>query len=79
MLDSRTVTRIDVREIIFQPGQQTGRHLHPCPVVGYIAEGTAFFQREDEAEPRTLTFGSAFYEPPMQLSCASITRLRRSR
>lgn len=63
VLDSRTLTRVDVREIIFQPSQQTGRHSHPCPVVGYIAEGTALFQREDEAEPRTLVSGSAFYEP----------------
>lgn len=63
MLGSRKVTQVDVREIIFQPGQQTGRHSHPCPVVGYIAEGTALFQREDEEEPRTLTAGSAFYEP----------------
>jgi quercetin dioxygenase-like cupin family protein len=63
MLGSRVVTHVDVREIIFQPGQHTGRHLHPCPVVGYIAEGTALFQREDEAEPRTLTSGFAFYEP----------------
>jgi hypothetical protein len=31
-----------------EPGQQAGRHLHPCAVVGYIVEGTA---------------GSAFYEP----------------
>ena len=63
ILGSRTVTQVDVREIIFQPSQQTGLHSHPCPVVGYIAEGSALFQREDEAEPRTLPSGSAFYEP----------------
>ena len=32
-------------------------------MVGYIAEGTALFQREDEAEATTLEAGSAFYEP----------------
>ncbi|ODU55184.1 MAG: hypothetical protein BGO25_13330 [Acidobacteriales bacterium 59-55] len=63
MLGSRTVTHVDVREIVFHPSQQTGRHSHPCPVVGYIAEGTALFQREEEAEPHTLAAGSAFYEP----------------
>lgn len=63
MLGSRTVTHVDAREIVFQPGQRTGRHSHPCPVVGYIAEGTALFQSEGEAEPQTLTSGSAFYEP----------------
>ncbi|MDW5267025.1 MULTISPECIES: cupin domain-containing protein [Acidobacteriaceae] len=62
-LGSRTVTQVEVREIVFAPGQRTGRHSHPCPVVGYIAEGTAVFQREDEAEARTLDTGSAFHEP----------------
>jgi quercetin dioxygenase-like cupin family protein len=56
------VTRVDVREITFVPGQQTGRHLHPCPVVGYIAEGAAVLQIEGQpAQP--LPTGSAFYEP----------------
>jgi len=31
---SRTLTSVDVREITFAPDQQTGRHRHPCPVVG---------------------------------------------
>lgn len=63
VLGHRTVTRVEVREIVFQPGQRTGRHLHACPVVGYIAEGIASFQREDEVEAQTLEAGSAFYEP----------------
>jgi quercetin dioxygenase-like cupin family protein len=61
-LGSRNVTQVDVREIIFQPRQQTGRHLHPCPVVGYIAEGTALFRIEGEAA-QMLHAGDAFYEP----------------
>ena len=61
-LGGRNVSQVDVREIIFQPGQRTGRHLHPCPVVGYIAEGTALFRIEGEAA-RTLQAGDAFYEP----------------
>ena len=63
MLGTSTVTQVEVREIVFQPGQQTGRHLHPCPVVGYIAEGEAFFQREGDARAQSLPSGSAFYEP----------------
>jgi quercetin dioxygenase-like cupin family protein len=63
VLGSQNVTRVEVREIVFKPGQQTPRHLHTCPVVGYIAEGTALFQREDEGAARTLEAGSAFYEP----------------
>lgn len=61
-LGTRTVTSIDVREISFAPGQKTGRHKHPCPVVGFVAEGTAILEIEGE-EPRQLSAGSSFYEP----------------
>jgi quercetin dioxygenase-like cupin family protein len=61
MLDRR-VTSADVREIRLKPGQQSGRHLHPCAVLGYIAAGSAVFQIEGEAV-QTLAAGSAFYEP----------------
>ena len=46
----------------FAPGQQTGRHLHSCTVVGYVAEGTAILQIEGQP-PQTLSTGSAFHEP----------------
>lgn len=59
---ARTISTVDVREIRFAPGQQTGRHLHPCTVVGYIAEGTASLRIEGEPE-QTLPAGSAFHEP----------------
>jgi quercetin dioxygenase-like cupin family protein len=59
---SRNLTAVDVREIRFEPGQQTGRHLHPCPVAGLIREGTATFQIEGKPG-QTLSAGSAFYEP----------------
>lgn len=59
---NQRVSEIDVREIIFEGGQRTGRHLHPCPVVGYIVEGSAVFQIEGRP-PQTLIAGSAFYEP----------------
>jgi quercetin dioxygenase-like cupin family protein len=61
-LGSRNVTSVDVREIRMEPGQQAGRHLHPCAVVGYIVGGTAVFRVEGEPE-QTLPAGSAFYEP----------------
>jgi quercetin dioxygenase-like cupin family protein len=44
------------------PGQETGRHRHPCDVVGYVAAGTIRFQVEGEEE-RTLGAGDAFHEP----------------
>lgn len=62
ILGDRKVNAVDIREIRFAPGQQTGRHLHPCTVVGYIAEGTAEFQIEGQSA-QTLPAGSAFHEP----------------
>ena len=57
-----SVTDVAVRRISFEPGQRAGRHKHPCPVVGYVLEGTAVFQIEGEPV-RELPAGSAFYEP----------------
>lgn len=62
ILGNRNVTAVDVREITLDPGQQSGRHLHPCAVVGYIVEGAAELQVEGEAA-QPLPVGSAFYEP----------------
>jgi quercetin dioxygenase-like cupin family protein len=61
-LGARNVTKVDIRRITLAPGQKSGRHLHPCPVVGYIASGTAYCQIEGEAA-ELLPVGSAFYEP----------------
>jgi quercetin dioxygenase-like cupin family protein len=59
---SSGLTSVDVREIRLQPGQQTGRHLHPCHVFGYIVQGTAQFQIEGQPAQQ-LPAGSAFHEP----------------
>jgi quercetin dioxygenase-like cupin family protein len=61
-LGDRNVNAVDIREIRFAPGQQTGRHLHPCAVVGYVAEGTAILQIEGQPA-QTVSAGSAFHEP----------------
>jgi len=60
--ENRNVTSVEVREIDFEPGQETGRHLHPCPVLGYVVEGSAVVQIEGQPEQR-LAAGEAFYEP----------------
>ena len=61
-LGSTTITTVDVREISFGPRQHTGRHKHPCPLIGYVVEGTALL--EIEGQPSiTLPAGSSFYEP----------------
>jgi quercetin dioxygenase-like cupin family protein len=61
-LNNKSVTRVDVREIIFEPGQETGLHKHPCPVFGYIAAGEAVLEVQGEPAQKLPT-GSAFYEP----------------
>jgi quercetin dioxygenase-like cupin family protein len=58
----RRIDSVDVREIRLEPDQQSGRHLHPCTVVGYVVSGTAVFQIEGEEE-QILPSGSAFCEP----------------
>ena len=62
VIGDRNVDTVDVRKITLAAGQKTGRHLHPCPVVGYIASGTGFYQIEGEPA-QLLPVGSAFYEP----------------
>ena len=62
ILGNRNVTCVDVREIRLEPGQQSGRHLHPCAVAGYIVDGAAQLQIEG-CEVQALPARSAFYEP----------------
>jgi len=59
---NKMVKTTEIKEIVFKPLQKTGLHLHPCPVVGYIAEGTATFQVKG-GPLQTLKAGDAFYEP----------------
>jgi quercetin dioxygenase-like cupin family protein len=61
-LGNKIVTTVDVRGISFAPGQKTGRHRHPCPVVGFVSEGEAVLEVEGEDAQR-LPAGSSFYEP----------------
>jgi len=61
-VESRIVKKVDVREINLQPGQKTGYHKHPCPVIGYIVSGSVLFQVEGDTV-KTLKAGDAFFEP----------------
>ena len=56
------VQRVEIKRVDLAPGQATGLHRHPCPVVGYIAAGTIRFQIEGESA-RELQVGDAFFEP----------------
>ena len=58
----RQVSGVDIREISFKPLQQTGRHLHPIPVTGYIVSGTILFQIKGQ-NSKVLHAGEAFFEP----------------
>jgi quercetin dioxygenase-like cupin family protein len=58
----RPIGRVEIKRIEFQPGQRSPRHLHPCPVVGFIASGAVAFQIDGQPE-QILPQGAAFYEP----------------
>jgi quercetin dioxygenase-like cupin family protein len=58
-LGPKTMTSVDVREITFAPGPETGKHKHSCPVVGFIAEGAAVLEVKGE-KPQKLPAGSSF-------------------
>jgi quercetin dioxygenase-like cupin family protein len=59
---SQKVSIVEIKEVTIAEGQAVPKHLHPCPVVGYVVSGTVFFQVEGK-ESRVLKGGDAFYEP----------------
>lgn len=61
-LVDQKVTKVEIQEIIFPAGQTAPKHLHPCPVVGYVKSGSVLFQIEGQ-DPVILEEGASFYEP----------------
>lgn len=59
---NQKVSKVEMQEINFPAGQTAPRHLHPCPVVGYIKSGSVLFQIEGQ-DPVILKEGDSFYEP----------------
>ena len=57
-----SISSVEIKEVTMGPKQKVPLHLHPCPVVGIITEGTIAFQIEGEAV-QYLEAGDAFYEP----------------
>lgn len=58
----QNISTVEIKKITMPPGQSAPRHLHPCPVVGYISSGSVLFQIEGE-ESIIICEGEAFYEP----------------
>lgn len=58
----KSIAKIEIKEVILGPGLRAPLHLHPCPVVGVVTEGTVVFQIEGDAVQH-LKAGDAFYEP----------------
>lgn len=58
----RTVERVEGTRIEFAPGLASGLHLHPCPVVGVVLEGSIRFQVDGQPE-QILEPGDTFHEP----------------
>jgi quercetin dioxygenase-like cupin family protein len=57
-----TVANVEIKEVTLGPRVPAPLHLHPCPVVGVILEGTIAYQREGQPV-QLLHPGDAFYEP----------------
>ena len=61
-LDHETVSNVEIKKVVIPKAMGAGKHLHPCPVVGYVVSGKVLFQVEGEEE-KILNQGEAFYEP----------------
>src|SRR3954452_11821263 len=62
VLQHENVSTVEIKKITIPIGMASGKHLHPCPVVGYIVSGNVLFQEEGK-EQQLLKAGDAFYEP----------------
>jgi quercetin dioxygenase-like cupin family protein len=58
--DKLTVTVVEVN---YGPGESSMPHSHPCPVIGYVLEGTLRTQVKGEPEA-IYKPGESFYEAP---------------
>lgn len=55
--------RATVIEVNYGPGESSAPHSHPCPVIGYVVEGT--LRTQVKGEPVAIyKAGESFYEAP---------------
>jgi|SRR5919202_4510405 quercetin dioxygenase-like cupin family protein len=62
LIDPQKVSQVEAKEVTIPAGQAAPKHMHPCPVVGYVSSGSVLFQIEGE-EKKIINQGEAFYEP----------------
>ncbi len=54
---------VSVVEVRYGPGESSPQHSHPCPVIGYVVEGS--YRMQVKGEPETIyKAGQSFYEAP---------------
>ena len=58
----KAIAIVDIQEVTMGPKQKAPLHLHPCPTLGVITEGSIAFQIEGQSVQH-LKVGDAFYEP----------------
>lgn len=59
---ARQVASVPVTRLDFKPGQVTGRHTHPVPVIGYVLDGEFIVKVEGQPEQH-FKAGQSVYEP----------------
>ena len=62
LAQAKNTSRVEVRRIRMLAGYASGPHVHNCPVVGSVVEGSVRFQIGDGPES-ILGPGDAFFEP----------------
>ncbi|HKV78789.1 MAG TPA: cupin domain-containing protein [Candidatus Sulfotelmatobacter sp.] len=58
-----TQLKATIVEVTYGPGASSPPHSHPCPVIGYVIEGSLRTQVKGEAEA-IYNAGQSFYEAP---------------
>jgi quercetin dioxygenase-like cupin family protein len=59
-----------VVEVTYPPGGANATHRHPCPVIGYVLEGSLRMQVRGQPE-RVYTPGDTFFEAPTDVHVVS--------
>jgi quercetin dioxygenase-like cupin family protein len=54
---------VTIVEVNYGPGESSAPHSHPCPIIGYVLEGTLRTQIKGEPEA-IYKAGESFYEAP---------------